>query len=333
MNSSTSSEIVIQMSDVAVGVLLSLVALVAVVGNVLVCVAICTERTLRRLGNLFLMSLAIADLFIACLVMSFAVANDVMGYWVFGPEFCDTWMAFDVMCCTASILHLCAVSLDRYIAIKDPLKYSRCMTRRVVVSLIASIWIVSALMSFVPIELHLHQAPNLTPLLDSMPTCALDLAPPYAVVSSCISFFGPCLVMIGLYIQLYRYAQRHVANIKAMTVPLHPDSPQTPSPSDGKAAVTLGVIMGVFLICWVPFFCVNIIDAFCKTCIPHTVFQGLTWLGYCNSALNPLIYSTFNQEFRRAFRRILIGKRTWRPHRTTLRITYKKSPMLKDSAL
>lgn len=63
--------------------------------------------------------------------------------------------------------------------------------------------------------------------------------------------------------------------------------------------------MGVFLICWVPFFCINIVAAFCKTCIPDITFKILTWLGYSNSAFNPIIYSIFNTEFREAFKRIL----------------------------
>lgn len=46
----------------------------------------------------------------------------ISGYWIFGAQFCDTWVAFDVMCSTASILNLCAISLDRYIHIKDPLR-------------------------------------------------------------------------------------------------------------------------------------------------------------------------------------------------------------------
>lgn len=70
-------------------------------------------RTLRKVGNLFIVSLAISDLFVACLVMVFAVANDLQGSWIFGDQFCDIWVAFDVMCCTASILNLCAISMDR----------------------------------------------------------------------------------------------------------------------------------------------------------------------------------------------------------------------------
>lgn len=68
--------------------------------------------------------------------------------------------------------------------------------------------------------------------------------------------------------------------------------------------------MGVFLICWVPFFCVNIVAAFCKTCIGGQTFKILSWLGYSNSAFNPIIYSIFNTEFREAFKRILTTRNT-----------------------
>lgn len=90
---------------------------------------------------------------------------------------------------------------------------------------------------------------------------------------------------------------------------LHHSSPY--HVSDHKAAVTVGVIMGVFLICWVPFFCVNIVAAFCKTCIGGQTFKILSWLGYSNSAFNPIIYSIFNKEFRDAFKRILTTRNPW----------------------
>lgn len=61
-------------------------------------------------------------------------------------------------------------------------------------------------------------------------------------------------------------------------------------------------------VCWVPFFCVNIVAAFCKTCIGGQTFKILSWLGYSNSAFNPIIYSIFNTEFREAFKRILTTK-------------------------
>lgn len=135
--------------------------------------------------------------------------------------------------------------------------------------------------------------------------------------------------------RLYCYAQKHVKSIRAITRTseiadkqqnryrsirrkpknkfkvrhLHHSSPY--HVSDHKAAITVGVIMGVFLICWVPFFCVNIVAAFCKTCIGGQTFKILSWLGYSNSAFNPIIYSIFNTEFREAFKRILTTKNSW----------------------
>lgn len=132
--------------------------------------------------------------------------------------------------------------------------------------------------------------------------------------------------------RLYCYAQKHVKSIRAVTRPgetvtekryksirrankaakklkirnINQSSPY--HVSDHKAAITVGVIMGVFLVCWVPFFCVNIVAAFCKTCIGGQTFKILSWLGYSNSAFNPIIYSIFNTEFREAFKRLLTAK-------------------------
>lgn len=63
---------------------------------------------------------------------------------------------------------------------------------------------------------------------------------------------------------------------------------------------------GVFLICWLPFFVTHILNTHCRTCyVPPGLYSAFTWLGYVNSALNPIIYTTFNIEFRRAFIKIL----------------------------
>ena len=72
-----------------------------------------------------------------------------------------------------------------------------------------------------------------------------------------------------------------------------------------KAAKTLGTVMGIFIICWLPFFITNVISGVCGQlsveCIsnPHIVFPTLTWLGWLNSCMNPFIYASCSNDFRR----------------------------------
>jgi len=152
-----SSVIVDWLGKVALALLLSSFVVVALAGNLLVIVAVLTDGNLRRTSNYFIVSLALADALVAAAVMTFAIANDVLGRWVFGSRTCRLWMSADVMCSTASILNLCAISLDRYIHVRCPLHYDRLVTHRRSLAAIALVWVMSALISFLPIHLGWHQ--------------------------------------------------------------------------------------------------------------------------------------------------------------------------------
>ncbi|KAB0393309.1 hypothetical protein E2I00_000473 [Balaenoptera physalus] len=86
--------------------LAGLLMLFTVFGNVLVIIAVFTSRALKAPQNLFLVSLASADILVATLVIPFSLANEVMGYWYFGKAWCEIYLALDVLFCTSSIVHL-----------------------------------------------------------------------------------------------------------------------------------------------------------------------------------------------------------------------------------
>ena len=195
------------------------------------------------------------------------------------------------------------------------------MTTRRMATFIGTVWFISAFISFFPIHMGWHEAQDST---SNRELCILELNPVYAIVSSAISFYIPCVIMLVLYIQLYVYAERQSRTIHRTSMQtaerLHVttvSAKRCSAIADHKAAVTLGIIVGAFLTCWVPFFVVNIIASLCGSCITSVVFQVLSWLGYFNSCLNPAIYSMFDTEFRNAFYRILCSAKYTADRRNT----------------
>ncbi|RMC14339.1 hypothetical protein DUI87_09433 [Hirundo rustica rustica] len=159
-------------AQVAAGSLLALLILWTLFGNVLVCAAIVRYRHLRsKVTNIFIVSLAVSDLLVALLVMPWKAVAEVAGYWPFGA-FCNVWVAFDIMCSTASILNLCVISVDRYWAISSPFRYERKMTQRLALVMISVAWALSVLISFIPVQLNWHKVG----MLLLLPILEMDLA-------------------------------------------------------------------------------------------------------------------------------------------------------------
>lgn len=76
-----------------------------------------------------------------------------------------------------------------------------------------------------------------------------------------------------------------------------------------KATRVIAIVVIVFVSCWLPFFVLHVAASLCSNCqVPRKLYSALTWLGWSNSALNPIIYTIFNKEFRSAFKRIIRGK-------------------------
>ncbi|CAL8345443.1 unnamed protein product [Lota lota] len=464
---------------------ITLMVVFTIVGNIMVIIAVLTSRSLRGPQNLFLVSLAAADILVATLIIPFSLANELLGYWYFKTLWCEIYLALDVLFCTSSIVHLCAISLDRYLSISR-VTYSSQRTPRRIKAAIVVVWLISSIISFPPL-LSLNKSEEGAPGSERGPQCQLNDERWYILYSTIGSFFAPCVIMILVYIRIYQIAKqrtrcppgeprkdgvgsatphqpaRHAhangkdeedstppstkktSNVRPPTLAitaspspqcspsppdptpnnlLHPPSPTPlttaphgpPSPSppnalpqancsktkagrkkdkkglgrkkaennNGDSSSTesdmeqnhsrrrgsismvgspagggihspatiqryremiatskgsllapgrkskpdtnpgaarrkamvnrekrftfvLAVVIGVFVVCWFPFFFSYSLQAVCpEACaLPEPLFKFFFWIGYCNSCLNPVIYTIFNKDFRKAFKKIL----------------------------
>ncbi|XP_002733923.1 D(1) dopamine receptor-like [Saccoglossus kowalevskii] len=300
--------------NIIIGLVLAFIVLFTVLGNALVILSVFVYRRLRtNITNWFIVSLAISDLLVAILVMSWAAVNLVAGYWPFG-EFCQVHITLDIMLSTASILNLCVISVDRYWAVMKPFRYQAMMTRKRAVLMIIGVWILAALVSFIPVMTNAHRADDVDSLLADPPQCEFKLNGIYATVSSSISFYIPSTIILIIYYRIYQTARRIEKQIKQQERTLNIKHKHSRSFGERKAIKTFGLIIGIFVICWLPFFVANCIISFCDQCVPLDCYIAFTWLGWVNSTLNPVIYAT-NRDFRRAFRQLLCCGRPSPPGR------------------
>ena len=303
-----------------VGFTLGLLICLTLLGNGLVVAAVISVERLRSVANMFIVSLAIADITVAVLVMPVSLLQEVSPNLEISSIFCYFWISCDVTCCTASILHLCVISLDRYLAISSPFKYRKRMPRKRAAIMICAVWICSIAISFGPVFLGWFTHEDVHYELDiHLHSCGLiNITRFYAVVSSSTSFFVPLIVMIIVYVKIYTVARGQVVEINKLYIACSvTDSPRGERrdrvrrrsrqiANDVKAIRTLGILMGVFIICWLPFFLMYIIMPFCNSCnLPVLVSSIITWLGYVNSFFNPCVYALMNKDFRNAFYKVL----------------------------
>ncbi|KAI9513907.1 hypothetical protein NQZ68_038681 [Dissostichus eleginoides] len=361
-------------------------------GNVLVCLSVFLEKALKTTTNYFIVSLAFADLLLAVLVLPLFVYAEVSpdlqvdyrrcaggtrghgfqgGVWSLNMLVCDSLMTMDVMLCTASIFNLCAISVDRFIAVSIPLNYNRKHVDHRQIVLLSATWLLAMAVAS-PVIFGINNVPDRDPS-----ECKLE-DNNYVIYSSVCSFFVPCPIMVLLYFGVFRGLRHWEVTRKvklrssieacrrlqhaAVATALPPLTGTIPGPlpmplpriierdlaqsrlddtgdfmqqeipyprqyrensvptvtysqvhrkkrakincRERKAMKVLPVVVGCFLFCWTPFFVVHTTRAICLTCdIPPALMSTVTWLGYVNSALNPIIYTIFNTEFKKFFKK------------------------------
>ena len=186
-------------------IILGTVILATIIGNVFVVAAIILERNLHSVANYLIASLAVADLMVASLVMPLAAVNEVSTQWFLGPQICDIWISFDVLCCTSSILHLVAIAMDRYWAVTR-IDYIHNRSAKRILFMVAASWTISASISIPPLFgwKDTKQASNVPG------QCMISQDWGYTVFSTVGAFYLPLSFMIIIYIKIYSTAKNRI---------------------------------------------------------------------------------------------------------------------------
>ncbi|XP_028254277.1 trace amine-associated receptor 1-like [Parambassis ranga] len=276
-------------------IFLGSLSVVTVCGNLLVITSVIYFKQLHTPSNFLVLSLAVADMFVGVLVFPLTMEFSFSSCLFYDDIFCKVRGTFDVSLCSSSILNLCCISIDRYYAVCQPLTYRAKINDYVVVVMILMSWGVSVIIgiSFVIVGIHQeHCAEN----------CFLDGILAH-IMGLIFSFYLPVIIMLCIYLKIFLVAQRQARSIHNMT-----KCGAAVSKMERKATKTLAIVMGVFLMCWLPFFLCTTVLSFTRVYVPLLVIELLNWLALSNSLLNPFIYAFFYTWFRSAFRMIITGK-------------------------
>uniref|UniRef100_A0A8D2KX37 Adenosine receptor A2 n=1 Tax=Varanus komodoensis TaxID=61221 RepID=A0A8D2KX37_VARKO len=288
-------------ADVVYVVLELAIALLAVLGNVLVCWAVCLNSNLQNATNYFVVSLAVADIAVGVLAVPFAIAIST-GFCAFFHG-CLFIACFVLVLTQSSIFSLLAIAIDRIIAIRVPLRYNALVTSLRAKGIIAICWVLSFAIGLTPmLGWHGCSSPLVPCLFEAVVPMEYMV---YYNFFACV--LTPLLLMLGIYLKIFMAARRQLKQIENKMV--HGERSRSVLQREVHAAKSLAIIVGLFAFCWLPLHTVNCYTHFCEGCghPPPWLMYLAILLSHANSVVNPLIYAYRIREFRHTFRKI-IGK-------------------------
>lgn len=259
---------------------------VAFFGNLIVITVFILTKELQTQVNYFLASLALADFLTAIFPMPLWLAAQIHARWPYSLRLRKGWRCADLVFCTASIWNLCAISVDRCLAISWPFLHRQFLTAFRIKCAVGVVWLYSCILAVL--------------IIDSVAWRQRGL------LISCLSFYLPTVIIVVAYLTIYisqvksRYEFSRQQNTELFSA--------SRRQQDLRMAKYMMLLIAFFVICWAGHFTMGTISAFTKPNVSRFVRACIKGMSYLNSAVNPFLYGYVNPKFRCAFKRIICGK-------------------------
>ncbi|XP_053187011.1 adenosine receptor A2b [Scomber japonicus] len=308
-----------------------IIAVLSISGNVLVCWAVAINTTLKNATNYFLVSLAVADIMVGCLAIPFAITISVGIHLDFYG--CLFLACFVLVLTQSSIFSLLAIAIDRYLAVKIPLRYKELMTGKTAREIIAILWILSFVIGLIPFfgwnnkhigcknKSNSSDADNTTNTSltegqrsgDLLWSCKLQCYFESVVDMHYMVYFNffvcvllPLIIMLGIYLKIFTVARKQMRQIELKCVGNGDSHHHGLLQREIRAAKSLSIIVGLFALCWLPVHILNCLTLFYHELdkSPIVMYVAII-LSHANSAVNPIIYAYRIEDFRNTFSKIL----------------------------
>ncbi|XP_071757546.2 trace amine-associated receptor 13c-like [Centroberyx gerrardi] len=280
-------------------ILLSSISLLTVSLNLLVIISISHYRQLHTPTNLLLLSLAASDLLVGLLLLGQILL--IGACWFLGDFMCALYYFMVFLNVSVSVGNMVLISVDRYVAICDPLCYPTKITKTRVKICVCLCWVCSAFYNSLILKDFLRQPGRYNSCYGE---CDVVINYIEGAVDLVFNFTAPITVIIVLYMRVFVVAVSQARAMRSHTVAvtLQHSVTVTAKKSERKAARTLGIVIFVYLMCFCPYYFLSLAG---QDTLSVSFKAFFICLMFCNSCLNPLIYAFFYPWFRKAIKLIV----------------------------
>ncbi|XP_056322186.1 trace amine-associated receptor 13c-like [Danio aesculapii] len=282
-------------------VFVSLLSAWTVFLNLLVIISISHFKKLHTPTNMIILSLAVNDLFVG-LVMPIEAIRLIETCWYFVDIFCAIYILFISFLVSASLSNLVLLSVDRYVAVCHPLLYPQKITITKTLMSICLNWACfSAYITAFVVNNGYFDTSHRTDVCYGK--CSVMMSFTWTIIDLFVSFIFPCVLVITLYLRIFYVVHQQVKVINSlMKGGKCVTEGSVKRKSESKAALTLGIIVTAYMLCWIPYCICSL------TVISSTTINVLLLLVYANSGMNPLVYALFYPWFKKTAKLILTLK-------------------------